>query len=109
MAGEVSKEGDRIVESLSIGSFIMGVFVVVMWGLLPLGIFSHTLDLQHFLWLKFLVAIIAMLITFKFYANFVKGLRTSIIAIGFSITWILIAGEEYFVLTDIVLKILGLE
>jgi len=101
---------DGLAKGLGIGVTIVGFMMMVMFSLLPLGIFSKTLDLEHYLKLKTVLSIIFALITLKFYINYAKRLDLSPIAFGFGVMISLImSGVLFFTTVDVILKLIGLE
>ncbi len=101
---------DDLAKSLGVGNTIVGFFMMVMFTLLPLGIFANVLNLRDFFWLKLGVAIIFSLVTLLYYIRYVKSLKLSPIVWGFGVmVSILMSGALSFVTVDIVMKVLGLE
>jgi len=101
---------DGIAKTLGIGTTIVGFMMMVMFSLLPLGIFSKTLDLTHYLTLKLSLSVVFALITLKFYLNYAKKLDLSPIAFGFGVMISLImSGVLFFTTVDVILKVAGLE
>ncbi|RUM42091.1 MAG: hypothetical protein DSY34_02615, partial [Desulfurobacterium sp.] len=74
---------DGLAKGLGIGSTIVGFIMMVMFSLLPLGIFSQVLDLEHYMGLKISLAAIFALITFSFYVKYVKSMKLPPIVWGF--------------------------
>ncbi len=101
---------DEIAKSLGWGNTIVGFMMMVMFALLPLGIFSKTLDLEHYLMLKTVLSVIFALITLKFYFGYAKRLDLSPIAFGFgTMISLIMSGILFFSTVDLILKLLGLE
>ena len=101
---------DGLAKGLGIGATIVGLFMMTMFSLLPLGIFSNVLNLQDYLELKLGIAVIFSLLTFLYYTRYVKSLKLPPIVWGFgSMISIIMSGVLSFVTVDVVLKILGLE
>lgn len=101
---------DGLAKGLGIGSTILGFMIMVMFTLLPLGIFSQVLDLQHYVELKTVLAAIFALITLLLYRKYAEKLKLSPIEWGFGVMISLfMSGVLFFVTVDVVLKILGLE
>ncbi|ADY72770.1 hypothetical protein Dester_0112 [Desulfurobacterium thermolithotrophum DSM 11699] len=101
---------DDLARSLGIGNTIVGFMMMIMFILLPLGIFSEVLDLEHYMGLKTVLSIIFAFITFLFYVNYAKSLKLSPIVQGFgAMISLLMGGILFFVTVDVILKILGLE
>jgi len=101
---------DGLAKGLGIGSTIIGFIMMVMFSLLPLGIFSQVLDLKHYMGLKTSLAAIFAAITLLFYVKYVKSMKLSPIVWGFgSMIALLMSGIFFFVTVDVVLKITGLE
>lgn len=101
---------DDLARSLGVGNTVVGFFMMVMFTLLPLGIFANVLDLKDFFWLKLGIAVIFSFVTFLYYIRYAKTLKLSPIVLGFGIMIsILMSGALSFVTVDIILKVLGLE
>ncbi|GEM_PF-976607 len=101
---------DGLAKSLGIGTTIVGLYMMVMFSLLPLGIFSQLLDLEHYLGLKFSLAAVFSLITFMYYVKYAKRLKLSPIVWGFgAMISIIMSGVLFVVVVDVALKIVGLE
>ncbi len=101
---------DGLAKGLGIGATIVGLYMMTMFSLLPLGIFSKVLDLKDYFGLKIGLAAIFSLITFLYYIRYVKSLKLSPIVWGFgAMISIIMSGVLFFVTVDVVLKILGLE
>ncbi len=101
---------DGLAKGLGIGATIIGLYMMTMFSLLPLGIFSKVLDLKDYFGLKIGLAAIFSLITFLYYIRYVKSLKLSPIVWGFgAMISIIMSGVLFFVTVDVVLKILGLE
>ena len=101
---------DGLAKGLGIGSTIVGFIMMVMFSLLPLGIFSQVLDLKHYMGLKVGLSAIFSFITFLFYVRHVRTLRLSPIVWGFgAMIALIMSGLFFFVTVDVVLKITGLE
>ncbi|WP_457677620.1 hypothetical protein [Thermovibrio sp.] len=101
---------DGIAKSLGVGATIVGLYMMVMFSLLPLGIFSKLLDLKHYLGLKFALAAVFALITFAYYTRYVKKLKLPPIVWGFgAMISLIMSGVLFFVVVDVVLKLIGLE
>ena len=101
---------DGLAKGLGIGSTIVGFIMMVMFSLLPLGIFAQVLDLEHYMGLKISLAAIFAVITLLFYVKYVKSMRLSPIVWGFgAMIALLMSGLFFFVTVDVVLKITGLE
>ena len=101
---------DGLAKGLGIGATIVGLYMMTMFSLLPLGIFSKVLDLKHYFGLKIGLAAIFSLITFLYYIRYVKSLKLPPIVWGFgAMISIVMSGVLFFVTVDVVLKILGLE
>ncbi len=89
---------------------ILGLIIITFFSLLPLGIFSNSLDMQHFFFLKLGIAAVVALISSKLYTNYAKDLKLYSVAWGFGL--IVMFGMSLvvvFILVDVFLKILGLE
>lgn len=101
---------DDLAKGLGIGATIVGLYMMTMFSLLPLGIFSKVLNLKDFFGLKIGLAAIFSLITFLYYVRYIKSLKLSPIVWGFgAMISIIMSGVLFFVTVDVVLKILGLE
>ncbi|WP_456435774.1 hypothetical protein [Thermovibrio ammonificans] len=101
---------DGLAKGLGVGATIVGIYMMTMFSLLPLGIFSQVLDLKHYLGLKMALAAVFALITFLYYTRYVKALKLPPIVWGFGAAISLVMpGVLFFVTVDVVLKILGLE
>jgi len=101
---------DGLAKGLGIGATVVGLYMMTMFSLLPLGIFSQVLDLKHYLGLKFGLAVLFALLTFFLYVRYVKALKLPPIVWGFGAAISLImSGVLFFVTVDVVLKIIGLE
>ena len=66
---------DGLAKGLGIGATVVGLMMMTMFSLLPLGIFSQVLDLEHYMGLKISLAAIFALITFSFYVKYVKSMK----------------------------------
>ena len=101
---------DGLAKGLGIGATIVGLYMMTMFSLLPLGIFSNVLNLKDYLGLKLGIAVIFSLITFFYYTRYVKSLKLPPIVWGFgSMISIIMSGVLSFVTVDVILKLLGLE
>ncbi len=101
---------DGLAKGLGIGATVVGLYMMTMFSLLPLGIFSNVLDLKDYLGLKLGIAVIFALITFFYYTRYVKSLKLPPIVWGFgSMISIIMSGVLSFVTVDVILKLLGLE
>ncbi|GAB6076104.1 hypothetical protein [Desulfurobacterium crinifex] len=101
---------DGLAKGLGIGATVVGLMMMTMFSLLPLGIFSQVLDLEHYMGLKISLAAIFALITFSFYVKYVKSMKLPPIVWGFgTMISLLMSGVLFFVTVDVVLKIIGLE
>ncbi len=101
---------DGLAKGLGIGATIVGLYMMTMFSLLPLGIFSKVLNLKDYFGLKIGLAAIFSLITFLYYIRYVKSLKLPPIVWGFgAMISIIMSGVLFFVTVDVVLKILGLE
>jgi len=101
---------DGLAKGLGIGATIVGLYMMTMFSLLPLGIFSKVLNLKDYFGLKIGLAVIFSLITFLYYTRYVKSLKLPPIVWGFgAMISIIMSGVLFFVTVDVVLKILGLE
>jgi len=101
---------DGLAKGLGIGATIVGLYMMTMFSLLPLGIFSKVLNLKDYFGLKIGLAAIFSLITFLYYTRYVKSLKLPPIVWGFgAMISIIMSGVLFFVTVDVVLKILGLE
>ena len=101
---------DGLAKGLGIGATIVGLYMMTMFSLLPLGIFSNVLNLKDYLGLKLGIAAIFSLITFFYYTRYVKSLKLPPIVWGFgSMISIIMSGVLSFVTVDVILKLLGLE
>ncbi|RUM40651.1 MAG: hypothetical protein DSY34_04940 [Desulfurobacterium sp.] len=101
---------DGLAKGLGIGATVVGLMMMTMFSLLPLGIFSQVLDLEHYMGLKISLAAIFALITFSFYVKYVKSMKLPPIVWGFgTMISLLMSGVLFFVTVDVILKIIGLE
>jgi len=101
---------DGIAKGLGIGTTVVGFFMMTMFSLLPLGIFSQVLDLEHYMGLKFGLAALFSILTFSLYVRYVKSMKLPPIVWGFgTVISIIMSGVLFFVTVDVVLKIVGLE
>jgi len=101
---------DGLAKGLGIGATIVGLYMMTMFSLLPLGIFSKVLNLRDYFGLKIGLAAVFSLITFLYYTRYVKSLKLPPIVWGFgAMISIIMSGVLFFVTVDVVLKILGLE
>ena len=101
---------DGLAKGLGIGATVVGLYMMTMFSLLPLGIFSKVLNLKDYFELKLGIAAIFSLLTFLYYTRYVKSLKLPPIVWGFgSMISIIMSGVLSFVTVDVVLKILGLE
>ena len=101
---------DGLAKGLGIGATIVGLYMMTMFSLLPLGIFSNVLNLKDYLGLNLGIAAIFSLITFFYYTRYVKSLKLPPIVWGFgSMISIIMSGVLSFVTVDVILKLLGLE
>ncbi len=101
---------DGLAKGLGVGATLVGLYMMVMFSLLPLGIFSNLLNLKEYLGLKFVLAAVFSFITFLYYVRYVRSLRLSPIVWGFgAMISIIMSGVLFFVVVDIALKVIGLE
>ncbi len=101
---------DGLAKGLGIGATVVGLYMMTMFSLLPLGIFSKLLNLKEYLGLKFALAAVFSLITFIYYVRYVKSLKLPPIVWGFgTMISIIMSGVLFFVVVDVALKIIGLE
>jgi len=101
---------DGLAKGLGVGATIVGLYMMTMFSLLPLGIFSQMLDLEHYLGLKFGLAAIFAVITFLYYVLYVRALKLPPIVWGFgAMISLIMSGVLFFVVVDVALKIAGLE
>ncbi len=101
---------DGLAKGLGIGATIVGLYMMTMFSLLPLGIFSQLLDLKHYLGLKFTLAVVFALITFAYYIRYVRAFKLPPIVWGFgAMISLIMSGVLFFVVVDVALKIIGLE
>ncbi len=101
---------DGLAKGLGIGATIVGLYMMTMFSLLPLGIFSKVLNLQEYFGLKLGIAAVFSFITFLYYIKYVKALKLPPIVWGFgAMISIIMSGVLSFVTVDVILKIFGLE
>jgi hypothetical protein len=101
---------DGLSKGIGLGATVVGFMMMVMFSLLPFGIFSSILDLQHYMRLKVSLATLFSLLTFSLYVKYVKSMKLSPIVWGFgTMISTIMSGVLFFVTVDVVLKILGLE
>ncbi len=101
---------DGLAKGLGVGVTVVGFMMMTMFSLLPLGIFSQVLDLEHYMGLKTSLAVVFALITFGFYVRYVRSMKLPPIVWGFgTMISLIMSGVLFFVTVDVVLKILGLE
>jgi hypothetical protein len=101
---------DGLAKSLGLGLSVVAVFTMVMFSILPFGILANYLNVKSFFWVKFSVGALFSLLTFIYYVQFAKKLKVP------SITWlfgailaVLWAFDVFFIITDFVLKLVGIE
>ncbi len=101
---------DGLAKGLGLGATVVGLFMMTMFSLLPLGIFSKVLNLKDFFGLKIGIAAVFSLITFIYYVRYVKSLKLPPIVWGFgAMISIIMSGVLTFVTVDVILKLIGLE
>jgi len=101
---------DGLAKGLGIGATIVAIYMMTMFSLLPLGIFSNLLNLKEYLPLKFALAAVFALITFAYYVRYVRALKLPPIVWGFgAVISLVMSGVLFFVVVDVALKIAGLE
>jgi hypothetical protein len=101
---------DGLAKGLGIGVTIVAIYMMTMFSLLPLGIFSNLLNLKEYLPIKFALAAVFALITFAYYVRYVRALKLPPIVWGFgAVISLVMSGVLFFVVVDVALKIAGLE
>jgi hypothetical protein len=101
---------DGLAKGLGVGTTVVAVFMMTMFSLLPLGIFSQVLDLEHYLPLKTSLAAVFAVITFAYYVRYVRALKLPPIVWGFgAVISLIMSGVLFFVVVDVILKVIGLE
>jgi len=101
---------DGLAKGLGIGSAIVGIYMMTMASILPFGFLSFVLNVKDFFWVKFAVGSLFSLVTLLYYFQFARKLKVS------PISWLfgaIIAAvwpfDAFFILTDLILKLAGLE
>jgi len=101
---------DGIAKGLGIGATVVGLYMMTMFSLLPLGIFSKFLNFEEYFGLKLGVAVVFSILTFLYYTRYVKSLKLPPIVWGFgAMISLIMSGVLMFVTVDVILKIIGLE
>jgi hypothetical protein len=101
---------DSLAKGLGLGNTAVGVIMVVMASLLPLGVLSEVLDLSHHIGVKLLVGGVLSLFSLLAYIRYVRALKLSPVVWGFGL--VMSAGVPlltFVIVTDFVLKAVGLE
>ncbi len=101
---------DGIAKGLGIGATVVGLYMMTMFSLLPLGIFSKFLNFEEYFGVKLGIAIVFSILTFLYYTRYVKSLKLPPIVWGFgAMISLIMSGVLMFVTVDVILKIIGLE
>jgi len=101
---------DGIAKGLGIGATVVGLYMMTMFSLLPLGIFSKFLNFEEYFGVKLGIAVVFSILTFLYYTRYVKTLKLPPIVWGFgAMISLIMSGVLMFVTVDVILKIIGLE
>ena len=101
---------DGIAKGLGIGATVVGLYMMTMFSLLPLGIFSKFLNFEEYFGVKLGIAVVFSILTFLYYTRYVKSLKLPPIVWGFgAMISLIMSGVLMFVTVDVILKIIGLE